>query len=103
MLQEEYYLDRILSEIEIEAGNRILLYFEYHKELLKEKDYNLAYKLAKRAYIRYNLRFCQKSMIEKLYSDDIKLLKNIFSKKYIEKEKSRAEYWVAIVKEHIRQ
>ena len=40
-------------------------------------------------------------MIEKLYSDDIKLLKTMFSKKYIEGAKSRAEYWVAIVKENI--
>ena len=56
MLQEEYYLDKMLSEIGIEAGNRILLYFEFHKELLKDNDFNLAYRLAKRAYIRYNLR-----------------------------------------------
>lgn len=83
---EELNLDDIIEKIQI----GILMYFEIHKELLSDPNFNCAYKIARDVYIKKYLFGVGIDFFEKFYLMDVENILSKNPKEVIEKYKSGA-------------
>lgn len=83
---EELNLDDIIEKIRI----GILMYFEIHKELLSDPDFNCAYKMLRDVYIKKYLFGVGIDFLEKYYRMDVENILSKNPKEVIEKYKPEA-------------
>lgn len=100
MKRNIYGIDELLREVGRIIGTGVLVYFECHKELLSDKNYNCAYKIAKRGYIKGRFGSVAINKISKYYEEDIEYLTKKLTKNEVEDYKREAEYLVDIVKRY---
>ena len=76
--------DRVLGIIGSEFKKGIILYFETHKELLTDPDYNCAYKVFRNSYARENFGNVPVNMIGTVYAKQIDNLLNTMTAKEVD-------------------
>ena len=98
---EEKKANRINFEYVVEKiGTGVLMYFEIHKELLNDPDFDCAYKIAKDAYIKRCFHDKSIDLIEKFYLFDVESILRSNPVEVIDAYEPEAYQLVDIVKRY---
>ena len=98
-MNEKFIDDNVLKHVGSVISVGSLMYLERHKELLKDKNYNCAYKILRNTYIKNNFSYTKNIRVGELYEIEISSLLN----QYNEEEDGTYEVFVNMLVDIIKR
>ncbi len=91
-------LERAQEILANDSRNGMIMYFEKHRELLDDPDYNCAYKLVRNAFIKHHFGKLPVTYIEGLYKTKVANMLSEATNEKIEEYKNDVLRMVEMVK-----